>query len=81
MVDCVFISIRALADKTKKWLERGVLMKIRAKLYGVYNVTIIAFVSTNINDIEVIYVDDEGKIDSCYLDKVKVLDKDYIPTA
>lgn len=54
-------------------------MKIRAKLYGVYNVTIIAFVSTNGNDIEVIYVDDKGKVDSCYLDKVEILDKEYIP--
>lgn len=55
-------------------------MKIRASLYGMYNVTIIDFVSANSNDVKVVYVDDEGKVSSCYLDKVKILDKDYIPT-
>lgn len=80
MVDCVFISIRTSADKTKKWLERDVLMKIRAKIFGLFEVTIIDFVPANSNDVKVIYVDDKGKVDSCYLDKVEILDKDYIPT-
>lgn len=56
-------------------------MKIRARLYGVVDITIIAFVPANSNDIKVVYVDNKGKVDSCYLDKVEILDKDYIPTA
>ena len=55
-------------------------MKIRAKLYGIYNVTIIGFVSANPNDAKVIYVDHEGKVKSCYLNNVQIIDKDYVPT-
>ena len=55
-------------------------MKIRAKLYGLYNVTIIDFVSANDHDVKVVYVDYEGKVSSCYLDKIKILDEDYVPT-
>ena len=55
-------------------------MKIRAKLYGIYNVTIIDFVSANSNDVKVIYVDHEGKVKSCYLDNIQILDEDYVPT-
>lgn len=55
-------------------------MKIRAKLYGVYNITIIDFVPANNNDVKVVYVDYDGTVSSCYLDKVEILDKDYIPT-
>ena len=55
-------------------------MKIKAILYGMFNVTIIDFVSANYNDIKAVYVDDDGKVDSCYLDKVQIIDKDYIPT-
>lgn len=54
-------------------------MKIRAKLYGVYNITIIDFVPANSNDVKVVYVDYDGTVSSCYLDKVEILDKDYIP--
>lgn len=56
-------------------------MKIKASLYGLYNVTIIDFVSANSYDVKVVYVDHEGNVSSCYLDKVKILDKDYLPTA
>jgi hypothetical protein len=55
-------------------------MKIRARLYGMYNITIIDFVPANTNDVKVVYVDHEGKVSSCYLDKVQILDKDYVPT-
>ena len=56
-------------------------MKIRAKLYGVYNVTIIDFVPANSNDVKVVYVDYDGTVSSCYLDKVEIIDEDYIPTS
>ena len=56
-------------------------MKIRAQLYGMLDVTIISFVPANSNDIKVVYVDNKGKVDSCYLDKVQILDEEYIPTA
>lgn len=55
-------------------------MKIRARLYGLYNVTIIDFVPANSNDVKAVYVDYEGKVRSCYLDDVQILDKDYAPT-
>ena len=54
------------------------MMKIRAKIFGVFEVTIIGFVSANRHDVKVIYVDDKGKVDSCYLDVVEILDKEYI---
>ena len=54
-------------------------MKIRAKIFGLFEVIIIGFVSANTNDVKIIYVDDKGMVDSCYLDKVEILDKEYIP--
>ncbi len=54
-------------------------MKIKAKIFGLYEVTIIDFVSAHSNDIKAVYVDDKGRLDSCYLDKVEILDKEYIP--
>ena len=54
-------------------------MKIRARLYGLYNVTIIDFVSANDHDVKAVYVNCEGKVSSCYLDNVQILDEDYVP--
>lgn len=54
-------------------------MKIKAKIFGLYEVTIIDFVSAHSSDIKAVYVDDYGSVDSCYLDKIKIIDKDYVP--
>ena len=54
-------------------------MKIKAKIFGMFEVTIIDFVSAHSSDIKAVYVDEYGSMDSCYLDKIKILDKDYIP--
>jgi hypothetical protein len=54
-------------------------VKIRARILGVFEVTIIDFVSAHSSDIKAVYVDDKGKVNSCYLDHVEILDKDYIP--
>jgi hypothetical protein len=55
-------------------------MKIRARLYGLYNVTIVDFVTANSNDVKAVYVNYEGKVKSCYLADVQILDEDYVPT-
>lgn len=57
-------------------------MKIRAKIYGIGEVTIIDFISALSHDIKAVYVDSKGKVDSSYIDtmEIEILDKDYIPT-
>ncbi len=55
-------------------------MKIKARIFGMYEVIIIDFVSAHSSDIKAVYVDEYGSVDSCYLDKIKIIDKDYIPT-
>lgn len=45
-----------------------------------FEVTIIDFVHVYSSDIKAVYVDDKGAVDSCYVDKIEILDKDYIPT-
>ena len=55
-------------------------MKIKAKLYEIYDITIIDFVSANGNDVKAVYVNREGKVRSCYLDNIQILDTDYVPT-
>lgn len=45
-----------------------------------FEVTIIDFVSAHSSDIKAVYVDNKGKVDSCYMDHIEILDKDYIPT-
>ena len=54
-------------------------MKIKAKIFEKLEVTIIDFVSVNKNDVKAIYVDEKGRVDSCYLHRVEILDKEYIP--
>ena len=53
-------------------------MKIRAKIFGMYEVTIIDFVSAY-DDVKAVYVTSKGNVDSCYIDKVEILDREYIP--
>ena len=55
-------------------------MKIRARVLGVFEVTIIAFVPAHSCDVKAVYVDNNGKVNSCYIDHIEILDKDYIPT-
>lgn len=55
-------------------------MKIKAKVHDMMEVTIIDFAVTNTNSIKAIYVDWRGNLSSCYIDSIKILDKDYIPT-
>lgn len=55
-------------------------MKIRARVLRVLEVTIIDFVSAHSCDVKAVYVDDKGKVNSCYIDDIEILDKDYIPT-
>jgi hypothetical protein len=55
-------------------------MKIRARILGVFEVTIIDFVPAHSCDVKAVYVDDKGKVKSCYIEHVEILDKDYIPT-
>ena len=54
-------------------------MKIRAKVYGIFEATVIDFVH-NTDKVEAVYVDSDGKVCSCCIDDVKIVDKDYIPT-
>ena len=54
-------------------------MQIRAKLYGVEEVIIIDFVSALSHDIKAVYVDYTGKVGSCYIDRIEIIDNDYIP--
>ena len=54
-------------------------MKIRAKVYGVQEVIIIDFVSALSHDIKAVYVDYTGKVGSCYIDSIEILDRDCIP--
>lgn len=54
-------------------------MKIKAKIFEKFEVTVIGFVSTNPNYVKAIYVDSKGRVDSCYLDRVEILDPEYIP--
>ena len=54
-------------------------MKIKAKIYGYHEVIIIDFVSAHTHDIKAVYVDESGKVDSCYIEHVEIIDKDYIP--
>lgn len=54
-------------------------MKIKAKIYGYHEVMIIDFVSAHTHDIKAVYVDESGKVDSCYIEHVEIMDKDYIP--
>jgi hypothetical protein len=55
-------------------------MRIKAKFFN-QDIVIIDFVSVYEKAIKVIYVDQEGTIDSCYLDSndLKVVDNDYLP--
>ena len=55
-------------------------MEIKARAFGLLEVTIIDFVSAHNSDIKAIYVDAEGKVDSCFINRIEILDKDYIPS-
>lgn len=54
-------------------------MKIRARVYGKFEVTIIGFVSAHSHGVKAVYIDKNGKVESCYLEYVEVIDSDYIP--
>lgn len=54
-------------------------MKIKAIVHDLMEVTIIDFAVINANGIKAIYVDWKGNLSSCYIDSIKILDKDYIP--
>ena len=55
-------------------------MKIRARIFKVFEVIIIDFVSAYQRDVEAVYIDDAGKVGSCPIDHVEILDEDYIPS-
>lgn len=55
-------------------------MRIRAKAFGMFEVTVIDFVQAYDHDVKAVYVDHNGQVDSCYIDHIKILDKDYVPT-
>jgi hypothetical protein len=54
-------------------------MKIKARVYGNLEVIIIGFVSAYSHDVKAVYIDKNGKVGSCYLDSVEVIDSEYIP--
>ena len=54
-------------------------MKIKAKR-GNEEVIIIDFVSAHTYDIKAVYVDYKGRVGSCYVQDITILDKNYIPT-
>ena len=62
-------------------------MKIKAK-YGFENVTIIAFVPAYDNCVKAVYVRDDGKVGTCYVESsltnaydclLTITDENYIP--
>lgn len=55
-------------------------MKIRARIFKVFEVIIIDFVSAYNSDVEAVYIDDAGKVGRCFIDHVEILDEDYIPS-
>lgn len=55
-------------------------MKIKARIYGAYEVTIVGFVSARTNEVKAVYIEKDGKMGSCYLEHVEVGDIEYIPT-
>lgn len=54
-------------------------MKIRAKIYDTKEVYIIGFVTCFDNCVHAVYVDRYGKVSDCSIDRVKILDSNYIP--
>ena len=54
-------------------------MKIKAKVYGIFEATIVGFVH-NTDKVEAVYVDRDGKVHRCCIEDVKIIDTDYIPT-
>ena len=54
-------------------------MKIKAKLYGIEEITIIDFISANTHDVKAVYIDYKGRVASCDIEDITILDKDYIP--
>ena len=54
-------------------------MKIKARVYGRFEVTIIGFVSAYSRDVKAVFIDKKGKVESCYLTHVEVIDSEYIP--
>ena len=54
-------------------------MKIKARVYGKFEVTIIGFVPAHSHDVKAVYINKDGKVESCYLDYVEVIDSEYIP--
>ena len=55
-------------------------MKIRAKVFEMFEVTVIDFIQAGDRDVKAVYIDHDGKVDSCYINHIKILDKDYVPT-
>ena len=53
-------------------------MKIKARVHEKF-VTIIGFVSAHSHDVKAVYIDKNGKVESCYLKYVEVIDSEYIP--
>ena len=52
-------------------------MNILAKLYNTRTVRIIAFVPNYPHDVQAIYVDADGKVDSCYIEHLTIIDPEY----
>lgn len=53
-------------------------MKIKARIYGMHEVTIVGFVTVCTYEIKAVYIDKNGKMGSCYLEYVEVGDIEYI---
>lgn len=53
-------------------------MKIKARIYGRTEVTIVGFVSAYDHEVKAVYIDKNGKMGSCYLEHVEVGDIEYI---
>ena len=54
-------------------------MKIRAKIYGTIEVYIIGFVICFDKYVHAVYVDCDGKVSDCSIDRIEILDSNYIP--
>lgn len=54
-------------------------MKIKARVHGRLEVIVIGFVSAYSHDVKAVFIDKDGKVGSCYIDNVEVIDSEYIP--
>jgi hypothetical protein len=58
-------------------LEGDEIMNIKAKLYNTHTVRIVAFVPAFKHDVLAVYVDAWGKINTCDIEDIIIIDPEY----